>query len=491
MPVRPFSGARAPSSAACGAPGSSPLELAARRAPDLHVGAVRGRTFVHNPFGQDALAILDDDEARMFFAADGRPVVEIARELSGGDAATEQRLLAAVSSLAQHGFVTVPGAPSHVSPAERFLNVWVHMTNACNLACPHCYIAKSPQSLGPAVAADLLSAIERTAASGEVDRIHLRFAGGEPMLRFRDLRTLHAEANRACEAHGVRLTAAVITNGTVVPTGAPEWMREHDVWLSVSLDGLGAEQEKMRPLRGGGSSWQRVTAGLERYRAVGLAPYVLVTLGPDNLDGIPDLVDHLLEEGLHFRLSLVRDLEAGTAPLAVSDAMLARVREVLADTYARIERALESRGGPPLSPPFRKMHRFCDLELWRPVRKACGAGETYLSVGQDGAVSACHASLRAAHDRLDGGASLLDQATGQTQLRSFERERGNEECNRCAFRASCAGGCPLLLHRRDGHVDGRSPYCAIYRDVIPRILHAAALELLLAGPAQLAVSAQT
>ena len=34
-----------------------------------------------------------------------------------------------------------------------------------------------------------------------------------------------------------------------------------------------------------------------------------------------------------------------------------------------------------------------------------------------------------------------------------------------------------MLYRRDGHVEGRSPYCEVFRAVLPRILRIAALEL--------------
>ncbi len=423
--------------------------------PGLNFGVVHGRRFVHDPYAENALALLDD----------GAPPPAFPRASSGG---------------------------------ERFFNVWVHLTNACNLACPYCYIAKTPVHLADAASDRLLGAIERTAALGEVDRIHLRFAGGEPLLRFAHLRRLYEETTARCAPHGVRVTGAIITNGTVTPRGAPDWLRENGFSVSVSMDGLAEVQDTMRPRAGGGPSWDRLRRGLATYRAAGLDPYVLVTVGRTNLDALPDLVDFLVEEGLAFRLSLVRDLEWGSAALddrrgagagrperdpSLEGKALDRLLAVLDEAWRRVERGLERRAreGRPLPLGYARRLRFSDLELWRPLRKACGAGETYLAFGHDGTFAPCHAALheptRAA---LDGERPLPAQARGQTQCVPFRREAANAECRACPYHPSCAGGCPLLLFRRDGHVDGRSPYCAVFRAVIPRLLALAAFELLLA-----------
>jgi uncharacterized protein len=295
----------------------------------------------------------------------------------------------------------------------------------------------------------------------------------------------------------VRFSAAVLTNGASVPKGAPEWLLRHGVSVSLSIDGVGELQDVMRPVVGGGSSFDRVVRGLDTYRQHGIQPYILVTVGDSNLDGLPALTRFLLERGLHFRYSLVRDLEWGAAVLddrhgpeqadghatavtgLLSGPPLRRLQGVLGQCYDLIESHIQAQiaAGTWQLGTFRRQHRFCDLELWQPIAQACGAGRSYVAIGDDGQVSPCQAALHHPGTQPIRAEPLTVIAKSQTQLPNFVRSEGNPECRRCRHKPSCAGGCPLLLLRREGHVDGRSPYCEVFRAVIPRILRIAAIEL--------------
>ncbi|MFO0646796.1 MAG: radical SAM protein [Polyangiales bacterium] len=468
------------------------------RAAGLHEGSVRGRRYVFNPAGHDSLTLLTARAARLLDAADGRALDAIAA--STGDAV--EALEGELATLHARGIVTSDAVPLPPRAEEKRFNVWVHVTNACNLDCPYCYIEKDAHGLSEDTARALRDSLVATARSGAVERIHLRFAGGEPMLRFAFVRRFFDETRDALAREGATLTAAIITNGTVVPDDAAAWMVANNVSVSISLDGVGEAQDAMRPAVGGGGSFARVIAGIERLVAGGVSPYMLATVAAANLDQMPSLTDFFLDRALGFRYSLVRDLDGGAAlldhrgagwserssvvslrrapnvtaaraPMLEGEA-LARVQAVFAECYARVARRM------PVAPSFRRTHRFCDLELTRPIARACGAGERYVAVSDRGRVSPCHAALHEEGARpLAAGASLVEVAPSLTQLGDFRRRAPVDECARCAWKNSCAGGCPLLLFRRDGHVDGRSPYCEVFRFVIPRILELGALEALL------------
>ncbi len=474
------------------------LSLPIRRAPGLSHGHVRGQAWLHNPFGYNALAVISPLAWQLWSAADGRSVAEVLADLPHG---ARDRALAELPLLWRNGFLLSPGVAVQRPPArpERVFNAWLHLTNACNLACPYCYIHKSSSHMQGHVSQKTLDAIAATAQSGAVDRIHVRFAGGEPMLQFTEMQDFFAEASARCQAHGVQFSAAVLTNGTVVPDGAIAWLKANAVAVSVSIDGIGAVQDAMRPVKGGGPSFARLEAGLDAYLAAGIRPYMLITIGESNIDGLADLTDWLLDRDLAFRYSLVRDLEWGAGelddrrgaaealrhqdvtPTLLAGEPLARVQRAIAQAYDRIEQRMVANHAAGRRPvrSFRQSHKFCDLELWRPIEQACGAGRSYVAIAETGAVSPCQAALHHAGTRPISHESLLVQARAQTQFQPFARKTLNAECARCPFKASCAGGCPLLLYRREGHVDGRSPYCEVFRAVIPRILRISALEMVL------------
>ncbi len=470
-------------------------QLSLRRAPRLLRGVVRGRQYAYNPDGYDALALLSPRAAQLVDLADGRDAGSLVAELAGEREASGW--LEELPLLWRNGFVRTPDvvAAHPTQPPERVFNAWLHLTNACNLACPYCYIHKSKDHMSAHVVERVLAAVQATAASGDVERIHVRYAGGEPMLRFEVMQAFHVQAVRLCSEHGVRFSAAVLTNGAVVPKGALQWLRDNNVSVSVSMDGLAELQDTMRPLVGGGSSYQRVLSGLSAYLGAGIVPYMLVTIGESNLAGVPALTEFLLARGLSFRYSLVRDLQWGqgglddrsgaadpqqagrAVPTLLDGPALQQVQAVFGQCYDTIEAHVGQAGPAKRRSAFRREHRFCDLSLWQPIRQACGAGRSYVAIAESGEVSPCQAALHRTGTTPLRAQSLLVQAASQTQLPDFVRSVGNPECQRCRFKPSCAGGCPLLLHRREGHVDGRSPYCEVFRAVIPRIVRIAALEL--------------
>ena len=474
-------------------------ETVVRRAEGLYSGLVGQRRFVHNPRGHEALAVLSDAAAVLLDHADGSSVGEIAAR-TGLPLAV---LLGELPMLARNGFVQGTMLPPMRRPAPsppRF-DLWVHVTNACNLDCPYCYIEKDAHALGEDTARTLQASLVRTVREGGVKSVNLRFAGGEPMLRWAFVRRFFDDTRELLARENATLTAAILTNGTRIPDDAPAWLVDRGVGVSVSIDGVGAVQDALRPAVGGGGSWEAVTRGVERLQAGGVRPYALITVTRDNLAAMPALTDWLLDRSMGFRYSLVRDLEGGASLLDARSAgwrpaanlvqlrrpgavvpvptgmlegeALASVLRVFDDCYDRIEARVPVEG---LS--FRRTHRFCDLEWRRPIRSACAAGSGSLAVGHDGQVSPCQAALH--HEgtaQLDADTVLTRLAPTVSQLGDFKRATPNSECSGCRFRWSCAGGCPLLLYRRDSHLNGRSPYCEVFRAVLPRVLRIAAKEL--------------
>lgn len=473
--------------------------LRVRRAFGVQNGVIDGVRYVHNPRKHDALAVLDRATGRLLDAADGSTIDALVAKLSG-DTLTEEALRSGAALLVRNGFVDVLGpqpsaAPWSVptrAPARRF-DLWVHVTNACNLRCPYCYIHKSADHLEEKAALRLLDTIEATAQSGRYDVIHARYAGGEPMLRLAAMKAFHTQAVQRCQRHGVTFSAAVLTNGTAVPGGAIEWLKAEKIGLSVSIDGTDQLQDTMRPTRAGRGSFRLLEAGLDQYHAAGISPFVLITVGPDNLEGLATLTDWLLQRGLAFRYSLVRDMEWGNQAFSADGILQGDALQEVIDTFAAcydlIERDLRARHSAsadptaPMPPPFRLSHRFCDLSPWRPIRKACGAGERFLALGHDGGVSPCQAALHDPEATTNvsalPGADLDAIARDHQPFGDFTRKAVNDTCSRCRHAPSCAGGCPLLLHRRDGAISGRSPYCEVFRYVLPRIVELAALEMVL------------
>ena len=95
-----------------------------------------------------------------------------------------------------------------VEPTPRFresreLTVWMHVTNACNLACPYCYVHKSRDAMDEATAVETVDALVRSAVEHGFTALRLKYAGGEASLNPAVLFALHDHAVARCAEAGL------------------------------------------------------------------------------------------------------------------------------------------------------------------------------------------------------------------------------------------------------------------------------------------------
>jgi uncharacterized protein len=105
---------------------------------------------------------------------------------------------------------------------------------------------------------------------------------------------------------------------------------------------------------------------------------------------------------------------------------------------------------------------------------ACGAGRNYLSIDYDGRVLPCH--------MLSGANQVGIPLTtlSKTHFDDFENPAVDERegCQTCEWRYWCAGGCPILAGRSNGHAATQSPYCQVYKAVYPELARLKGLQIL-------------
>lgn len=446
-------------------------------------GEVQGRTWLWSAAARGGVTVLSFAATALVGRLDGtRTWAEAARDAG----VALDRATSILDTLVFRGLVPPwPGRAGAPRPApERRLSVWWHVTNACNLACPHCYIdtASGASEMSDDVAARSLQRLLATCAARDLKSVEIKVAGGEPLLRRAWLQQVAPRWRDALKKAGVETRFAFLTNGTCIDKGVVKLARALAAGVSVSLDGLGEVQDRVRPGPRGLPSFARVREGLQRLVDGGIKPYVLITLSGDNAAGLGELGEFLMASDLAFRVSVERDLRTGARRF--EDDSLVRA---LLDLYGRVEARL------PLSYRFIERHKLCDLSLLRPIGRACGAGETHVAVGHDGRVAACQALLATDGREPGDGEDLIAAARDERLM----RREACATCRECRFLQACAGGCPLLLVRRAGQdgaggtagdgvaagagpaAGGVSPYCDLFTATIPRILELAALDQVL------------
>lgn len=350
-------------------------------------------------------------------------------------------------------------------PQPQTLTTWLHVTNACDLDCPYCYVRKSSARLSETVGRTAIKAVFDTAVSHQFRQVKLKYAGGEATLHFKMIRTLHTLAQKRSEETGIGLTAVILTNGVNLRPNDIAWIKENNIRLMVSLDGVGELHDQFRSRRGGSGTFDRVAHTIDQLLLPqGIRPYITMTITRANAHGAADLARWaIVERQLPVNFNLYRQnlLSASKQELALEEeTIIAGLKEA----YAVIEEALPDK--PILGGLLDRVQASAHTHT-------CGVGNNYLVISHTGQLAECHMRLEEAtplpHDLL-----APDRLPTIHNLSVDEKEG----CRDCAFRYRCTGGCPLETHRATGRWDVKSPHCHIYKTLLPEVLRLQGLQLL-------------
>lgn len=346
-------------------------------------------------------------------------------------------------------------APHAPASASSELTAWLHVTNACNLDCPYCYVRKSSQTMrletGIRVVRDLFAAARQEGYTS----LKLKLAGGEAMLHVNLVRALYAEAQRCSEAADLPFSAVVLSNGVNLRETDARWLAETGARLMISIDGVGAAHDRLRSTRGGQATFAAIERNVDDLLLPnGVRPFISITISGLNAAFAADAARWALQRDLPVSLNFYRAplSGAGQPELALHDPA---VIEGMQAVYRVFEELLPER-------PF--LNGLLDRFAVGAHSQTCGAGGAYRVFGQDGQPAACHMLL----DPLTGSGARLDNLPVEDK----------PACRGCTYRHYCTGGCPLEAFRATGRWDARSPNCDIYRALIPSALRLEGLRLL-------------
>lgn len=149
--------------------------------------------------------------------------------------------------------------------AATSLHIFV-VTLRCDHSCHYCQVSRQTEDktqfdMSPEVAARAVETMLESPAS----RITMEFQGGEPLLAFDRITAAVELAESGARARGKDLEVVIVSNLAHLTDDMLDWMRDHDVMISTSLDGPAKVHDANRP-RPGNDSHERAIRGIERVR---------------------------------------------------------------------------------------------------------------------------------------------------------------------------------------------------------------------------------
>ncbi len=386
--------------------------------------------------------------------------------------------------LSENGFLVESRESERVALDEWFkavksdtseLNVTVLTTLQCNFACDYCFQGdhgdynKFAEKMTLETSAEVARWIERELDRVSPERLVLTFFGGEPLLNLPVLYDLAERVFESTRARGVTLRIGMITNGLLLTPEIVERMKPYGLGsIKVTLDGDRDTHNRMRPLRGGQGTFERIITNVRR--VAGLVP---ISIGGNfdegSVDSFPALLEFLREQEFADKLVKVsfKPIVQTKSPAPKGILPLTPIGATGKPLSGTCMTAAGAGGGSTCdSCTFLddKMS-FLRAETKRhgfPTPDGVRGGPCHVhmahahTIGPDGSLYACP-GFTGAQALSTGHIDDRRESWRESARERFERLHPWKECGDCAFIPTCAGGCVVASHSQLG--DMNAPTC--------------------------------
>jgi uncharacterized protein len=363
----------------------------------------------------------------------------------------------------------------------RQLRLTVLTTLQCNFACGYCIQGdhgdynrtahKMSLERAEAVAAFAESRLDALKPAS----LALTFFGGEPLLNLPVVYFLAERLHKAATERGVSLLINIITNGLLLTPEVVDRLLPFGLnGVKVTLDGDKAMHDRMRPLRGGQGTFDRIIANI---RAVAGRCRIAIGGNFDEASAAtyPALLDFLAAQDFAPHISKVAFKPVIRAPQPASPAVIP-LTPVAADGKPLGGTCMTAAGsGSPLAGLPARAASACDtchfaddtLSFLRsetrkrgfPTPDGVHMGPCEIhrrhayTIGPDGSLYACPGF--AGEQKMSTG--HVDGAVRAEVADRFERLGAWRACGDCSFIPVCGGGCSVASHAERG--DMNTPNC--------------------------------
>jgi uncharacterized protein len=468
-PVSEAGGVRSPAPVSAEAIADESIWVSGQEIAEMRLDSRHWLAF--NPVGTGGVVVLNEP-AFAILASFKRPeTIRAARAATG---LRRQAFAEACQRLAALGLIHPAGAAQRPEFAPgKVLTAWLHVTNACNLRCPYCYISKSNDGMTEPVWRSSIEAVMRSAQLNGFEAVKLKYAGGEASLRPAHLLAMHQYARELAGQRGLNLQATLLSNGVSLSPALIQMLKAEQIRVMISLDGVGDQHDVQRPFASGKPSFRFVDATIGELLERGHPPHLSITITSRNARGLPDVVRYALDRQLTFSLNFFRDNDCA-ATFADLQYEEHDMISALLETFEVIRQDI---------PSWSVLGSILDRgQLLEPRQRSCGVGQDYVVIDQNGKVAKCHMEIeRTLGDVFRDDPLDLVRRDTTTTLNLLADEK--EGCRDCRWRYWCSGGCSVATFRATGRYDVKSPNCNIYKAIYPQALQLEGLRILKYVPA--------
>jgi len=343
------------------------------------------------------------------------------------------------------------------------IQIFLVPTYTCNFACSYCY-QEGYCAPGGYASEEVVQAFFRYVDNEFSGRKkYITLFGGEPLLPSAEAR--ERVVLMLDEASRRSLDVAIVTNGYTLAEYIDILRQGRIREIQITLDGIGAEHDSRRFLKGGGSTFDRIVEGIDAALEAGFTINLRMVLDRENIAELPELARFAIEKGWaanpRFKTQLGRNYELHTCQ-ADRSRIFERVEmyEAIYNLARKHPEILE------FHRPALSVTRFLsdNGELPAPIFDACPGCKTEWAFDLTGRIYACTAMVGKEGEEL--GTFYPEPTKNQAIVSEWEERDVTviPGCRECTFQLTCGGGCAAVAKNRTGSIN--APDCRPSREQI-------------------------
>jgi uncharacterized protein len=331
--------------------------------------------------------------------------------------------------------------------------VTIALTYSCNLNCIYCY-ANGGDYIGKVDNEVIKASIEfaaQNSKSAGYDFLRLGFHGtGEATLEWEKLKYAVQVAEETATREGLKPYISVTTNGTRITREMADFIVQHDLHISISLDGYDEIQNHQRPTRGGKGSFDSIVTSLRNLQEKNIYFSFRATVLPENIDKLSKIVQFLHDDIFLGKKGKIIFEPAENVGRATKSNLQELNPDLFIENYKQAVSLGEQLG----------IKVTCSADLRFGFRRSfCDANGRIFLVLPTGEISSC-TRVTTQNDAL---APIFHYGYYDNEKKTFvinEQKlqnlvdldlHRNEQCSKCYCKWHCAGQCLAANYSDDGH----------------------------------------
>ncbi|KZR62105.1 radical SAM protein [Prochlorococcus sp. MIT 1303] len=331
----------------------------------------------------------------------------------------------------------------------------------CNMSCTYCYGVEGRYGSGGKMD-------EKTAystvdwlikQSNENKELQINFFGGEPLLAFDLVEKTINYAETKAKQNNKKISFGLNTNGTLLNQKIIDFLKQHNTSISVSFDGEKAIQDKVRPLKNGKSSYDKIVPNLKLLLSSDAQTHVHTVLSERNdLERSEKAISNIGIQSMTYSIETPLRTESNTVEHKRD---ISEILKTLSKEKQKIMRLITDRNSSELSRQNGLVWNCAKQFLGAPKRQYhCNAGRNYAAVSVSGDVYLCH---RFVGDKKHKVGSI---SHGKPILDDYQKSNieTHPTCRNCFAKLTCGGGCyHENFTANDSDFEPNEDFCKIQR----------------------------